>query len=88
MCDAYVARGSYVAARKAFERVLTMCPSSIYSKLMIDDIKMPRLSRPPLPSSPDYLPTLRGLAETYIAQAVVFLQEFVDKDVVDCVEQC
>ena len=56
-----------------------MCPINVYSKLMIADIKMPRLSRPPLPSSPDYLPALRGLAETYIVQAVVFLQEFVDK---------
>ena len=92
--DAYVARGSYVAARKAFEKVLTLCPDSVYSQLMIAEIKQ-KLGyhseaisdyNQLLSASPDYLPALRGLAETYLAQAGVFLEQFVDKNVVDCVE--
>ena len=74
--DAYIARGSFVAARKAFEKVLSINNESPYSKLMIADINQ-KLGyyqdaiddyNNLLKSSPDYLPALRGLAETYLAQ--------------------
>ena len=93
--DAYMARGSYVAARKAFEKVLTLNSESVYSKLMIADIKQKLGYHQDaindydtlLQSAPEYLPALRGLGETFLALAEVNLQQFVDKNVLDCIEK-
>ena len=92
--DAYMARGSYVAARKAFEKVLSMSNESLYSRLMIADIRQ-KLGyhqdaiadyNELLENNPDYLPALRGLGETQISLAYVNLQQFVDLNVLDCCE--
>ena len=40
-----------------------------------------------LQSAPEYLPALRGLGETSLALAEVHLQQFVDKNVLDCIEK-
>ena len=89
--DAYMARGSYVAARKAFEKVVSVSSESSYSRLMIADIKQ-KLGHHRdaildythlLDSAPDYLPALRGLGETHLALAGLHLQQFVDLNVLD-----
>ena len=90
--DAYMARGSYVAARKAFEKVLSMSSESLYSRLMIADIRQKLGYHQDaiadyselLENNPDYLPALRGLGETQISLAYVNLQQFVDRNVLDC----
>ena len=93
LADAYMARGSFVAARKGFEKVLSMDSDNVYSRLMIADIKQ-RLGHHHdavtdyeylLEASPNYLPALRGLGETYLAMAVQYQQQFVDDNVLDCV---
>ena len=93
LADAYMARGSFVAARKAFEKVLSVEGENVYSRLMIADIKQ-RLGHHQeavsdyhtlLSTSPDYLPALRGLGETCLAMAAQYLHQFVDGNVLDCV---
>ena len=92
--DAYMARGSYVAARKAFEKVLSMSNESLYSRLMIADIRQKLGYHQDaiadyselLENNPDYLPALRGLGETHISLAYLNLKQFVDLNVLDCCE--
>ena len=40
LADAYLARGSFSAARKAFERVLVLKPGALYPRLMIAGVKL------------------------------------------------
>jgi len=95
LADAYMARGSYNAAIKTFEKVLTLKPDSVYSLLMIAGIKhklgMWRDAvldyRELLVKSPDHLPALRGLGESLISLARSFLEEHIDKNAVDCSEE-
>ena len=93
LADAYMARGSFVAARKAFEKVVSLEGDQVYSRLMIADIKQ-RLGHHQeavvdyqllLTTEPDYLPALRGLGETYLALAAQYLSQFVDGNVLDSV---
>jgi len=94
LADAYMARGSYTAARKAFEKVLNINPSSVYSRLMIAGIKhklghyhdaindYQELNC----MNTEYLPALRGEGESHLALAQLYLEQFVDKNVIDCVQ--
>ena len=94
LADAYMARGSYTAARKAFEKVLSLSPDSVYSCLMIAGIKH-KLGQYRdaiadyeniLAKNPDYLPALRGEGESQLALGHLYLDQFVDRNVVDCAE--
>ena len=40
LADAYLSRGSFSAARKAFERVLVLKPGALYPRLMIAGVKL------------------------------------------------
>ena len=95
LADAYLARGSFSAARKAFERVLLLKPGSLYPSLMIAGVKLKtgqqreaasdyrEISR----SHPDCLPALRGEAEALVAWARIALDSNLEKHVLDCVER-
>jgi len=94
LADAYMVRGSYSAARKAFEKVVSLEPDTVYSKLMIAGIKH-KLGHYQdaiadyqglLINNPDYLPALRGEGESQLALGQTFLDQFVDKNVVDCIQ--
>jgi len=94
LADAYMARGSYSAARKAFEKVVSLAPDTVYSKLMIAGIKH-KLGhfqdavtdyQSLLLNNPDYLPALRGEGESQLALGHTYLDQFVDRNVVDCAQ--
>ena len=40
LADAYRARGSYSAAMKAYDKVLRLCPESVYAELQIGVLKL------------------------------------------------
>eukprot|EP00092_Neocalanus_flemingeri_P033930 GFUD01036895.1.p1 GENE.GFUD01036895.1~~GFUD01036895.1.p1 ORF type:complete len:1307 (+),score=422.74 GFUD01036895.1:54-3974(+) len=94
LADAYMIRGSYTASRKAFEKVLSLAPDSVYSRLMIAGIKH-KLGhyqdaiadyQTLLLTNPDYLPALRGEGESQLALGYSYLDQFVDRNAVDCAE--
>jgi len=95
LAEAYMARGSFTAAQKSFEKVLTLDSKSVYARLQIAAIK-DRLGkwrdaacdyRLLLEEDGDYLPALRGLGECLLNQAKAFLITFVDKNAMDCIEE-
>jgi len=96
LAEAYMARGSFTAAQKSFEKVLQLDSNSVYARLQIAAIK-DRLGkwregsadyRQLLAEVDDnYLPGLRGLGESLLNQAKAYLQSFIDKNVVDCIEE-
>jgi len=95
LADAYMARGSFNAALKAFEKVQTMKENSEYARLMIAAIK-DRVGkwrdastdyRAILEHSPEYLPALRGLGESLLSQAQNYIDDHIDSNAVGCIEE-
>ena len=90
--DAYMARGSYSAALKAFQRAFELNANSIYSSYQIASLKqiMGEYSEAVvafevvLGQRPDYVPALKGLAETVLNQATDYLTDGFTGRVVDC----
>lgn len=90
--DAYLARGSFSAALKAFQRAGELDSTSVYSEYQKASIKQILgeyeeacaafellLSR-----TPDYIPALKGLAETIFCQATDYQAYGFVGRVVDC----
>lgn len=77
LAEAYYKRGSYTAALKAFKVASELNPMSLYSLYMIACIKqtLSLLSearddyKEILKGSPNYVPALKGLGETYVLLA-------------------
>lgn len=93
--EAYVNRGSYTAALKAFTKASELDPQSIYSQYMIASIKQTlglfSESVPEykliLEKEPYYVPALKGIGETLLLQAKSFLSRFLDCRVLDACEE-
>ena len=94
LADSYLARGSYTAARKAFQRVLELSPGAAYPRLMVAGIKLKqgelreavedyRAIQEDVPSS---LAALRGEAEAQVALGRSCLEQNLDQAAVECVE--
>jgi len=95
LADAYLARGSFSAARKAFERVLVLKPKALYPRLMIAGVKLRTGQQREAASDyreislchPDCLPALRGEGESLVAWARIALDSSLEGHVLDCVER-
>jgi len=93
LADAYLARGSFSAARKAFERVLVLKPGALYPRLMIAGVKLKTGQQREAASDyreisschPDCLPALRGEGESLVAWARIALDSSLEGHVLDCV---
>ena len=90
--DAYLARGSYTAAMKAFQKASELQPSSVYAKYQTATIKQ-KLGESEeaikeyeslLSDNADYVPALKGLAETLQNQANVYQVSGSIGRLVDC----
>ncbi|KAL9987357.1 hypothetical protein ACROYT_G001647 [Oculina patagonica] len=91
--EAYMSRGSYMAAMKAFTKATELDPSSLYCLYQLAAIKQ-LLSvhseaikeyKLILEMQQDYVPALKGLGETYLNQARAALQQDFNGKAVDCV---
>lgn len=90
--EAYIARGSYTAALKAFQRASELNPLSTYSSYQIASIKQIMGENAEaviafealLKQTPDYVPALKGLAETVLNQAIDYLTDGFTGRTVDC----
>ena len=90
LADAYFQRGSYTSALKAYERVLEV-KSGLYPRLQIASIKLKlgyfgeskTALKEILDQDPTYVPALKVMAECLLCQAREFLNECIDKNVVD-----
>lgn len=90
--DAYIARGSYTAALKAFQRALELNPNSIYASYQAAAIKQilgefavaAAEFEALIEREPNYLPALKGLADTLLCQADEYLVDGFTGRVVDC----
>lgn len=77
LADAYLARGSYSSAQKVFEKNVQLDKNNSYAKLQIARIKYIlqqyiesiRDYKELLQDSPDYLPALKGIAESHLGKA-------------------
>lgn len=77
LADAYLARGSYTSAQKVFEKSVQLNPENSYAKLQIARIKYILQQYQEsiadyeklLKQIPDYLPALKGIAESHIGRA-------------------
>ncbi|XP_071964679.1 tetratricopeptide repeat protein 37-like [Antedon mediterranea] len=93
MGEAYLSRGSYTAALKAFTRSLELDESSIYCQYQISAIKQTvgQYSEAVsdyklvLTRQEGYVPALKGLGETYLLLAKDSLVEFLNLKAVDYV---
>ena len=91
LADAYFQRGSYTSALKAYEKVLELRNGSLYPRLQIASIKLKlgyfadskTALKEILDQDPTYVPALKVLAECLLGQAREYLQECIDKNVVD-----
>ncbi|XP_074648800.1 tetratricopeptide repeat protein 37-like [Tubulanus polymorphus] len=89
--EVYVSRGSYNAAMKAFQRANQLQSDSVYSLYKIASIKeslgVYREAQNDyeslLSKSPDYIPALKGLAETHLQIARRSLNQFFHGRAVD-----
>jgi superkiller protein 3 len=90
--EAYIARGSYSAALKAVQRAAELNPQSTYSSYQIASIKQIMGENAEaviafealLKQTPDYVPALKGLAETVLNQASEYLTDGFTGRLVDC----
>ncbi|TRY80081.1 hypothetical protein TCAL_09328 [Tigriopus californicus] len=90
LADAYKARGSYTAALKSYDKVLKLIPSSVYARWQIGTIKHTvgeyeaaiESFRAILATHPDYVPALKGLGDSLLAQAKDYLLEGINRSVV------
>ncbi|GAB1600098.1 tetratricopeptide repeat protein 37-like [Argonauta hians] len=93
--EAYMNRGSYTAALKAFTKVIELDPDSIYSQYMISFIKQTlglyteavTEYKLILEKEPKYVPALKGIGETLLLQAKSFISRFLDHRVLDACEE-
>lgn len=85
LADAYWSRGAYTSALKSYQRALDLCPGSLYSMIQIANIKLiiGRLENAKedfeqiLSNEANYIPALKGLAETCLSLAKNnFLKQF------------
>ncbi|VEN48112.1 unnamed protein product [Callosobruchus maculatus] len=78
LADAYFARGSYTSALKCYQKSLELTTTALYPSLQIANIKKILGQYPEAIADFEevlfknglYIPALKGLAETYIRQAV------------------
>lgn len=78
LADSYFGRGSYTSALKVFEKSVELNPENSYAKLQIARIKFILQQfresiadyESLLKSIPDYLPALKGIAESHFGRAV------------------
>lgn len=90
--DAYITRGSFTAALKAFQRALEINPDSVYAmyqaaavKQTLGEFAVAAMEfEALLQREPHYLPALKGLADTLLSQADEFLVDGFTARVVDC----
>ncbi|KAL8583667.1 hypothetical protein ACOMHN_037390 [Nucella lapillus] len=83
LAEAYLHRGSFTAALKAFTKAVELCPDSIYSLYQMASIKQTLGSlreaveeySPILDRAPHYVPALKGLGETYLQIAQRYLSQ-------------
>ncbi|CAI9726438.1 repeat 37 [Octopus vulgaris] len=93
--EAYINRGSYTAALKAFTKVTELDAESVYSQYMIAFIKQilglyseaVTEYKVILEKEPDYVPALKGVGETLLLQAKSFISRFLDKRILDACEE-
>jgi superkiller protein 3 len=91
LADAYLSRGSYTAALKAYDRTLAFANCRLYSQLQIATIKhklgyfaeAKMTLRQVLQFDPQYVPALKVLAESLLQEAREFLEQSLDLNVVD-----
>lgn len=77
LADSYFGRGSYTSALKVFEKSVELNPENTYAKLQIAKIKfILQQFRESIAdyealfkSTPDYLPALKGIAESHFGRA-------------------
>ncbi|XP_070543416.1 tetratricopeptide repeat protein 37-like [Ptychodera flava] len=93
LAEAYINRGSYTAALKAFTKATELDPNSIYCHFQIAAIKQTlgllaeavTEYKVILSNSADYVPALKGIGETLISLARSARAEFFNGRVVDYV---
>ncbi|KAK3606262.1 hypothetical protein CHS0354_037938 [Potamilus streckersoni] len=86
LAEAYLYRGSYTAALKAFTKSTQLDPDSMYSYFQIASIKQTlglytdaiNEYKLLLDRSPNYVPALKGLGETYLLRARAKVNHFLD----------
>nr|XP_058948066.1 tetratricopeptide repeat protein 37-like [Pocillopora verrucosa] len=91
--EAYMSRGSYIAAMKAFTKASELDPSSLYCLYQLAAIKQLLCVHSEaikeykliLEMQHDYVPAMKGLGETYLNQARSALQQDFNGKAVDCV---
>ncbi|KAK2552919.1 Tetratricopeptide repeat protein 37 [Acropora cervicornis] len=91
--EAYMSRGSFTAAMKAFTKATELDPSSLYCLYQLAAIKQLlsvhgeaiREYKLILEMQPDYVPALKGLGETYLNQARSAIEQDLNGKAVDCV---
>ncbi|XP_066273178.1 tetratricopeptide repeat protein 37-like [Branchiostoma lanceolatum] len=91
LAEAYLSRGGYTAALKAFTKAAELNPEATYSLYQVAAIKQVLGQFPDaiaeyqliLEKDPAYVPALKGLGETYLAQAREALNEYLNGRVVD-----
>ncbi|KAI8480965.1 Tetratricopeptide repeat protein 37 [Branchiostoma belcheri] len=91
LAEAYLTRGGYTAALKAFTKAAELNPEATYSLYQVAAIKQVLGQFPDavaeyqviLEKDSAYVPALKGLGETYLAQAREALNEYLNGRVVD-----
>lgn len=84
LAETYRRQGKYMAALKAFSRAVEIDPSLSYSlyemanieRMLGETDKAVVHFRSTLQSNPEYLPALKGLAETYLSEFKQHLKYF------------
>ncbi|XP_060595460.1 tetratricopeptide repeat protein 37-like [Ruditapes philippinarum] len=82
--EAYLARGSFTASLKAFTRASELCPDSMYCLFQMASIKQTLGTYTEaieeykiiLEKSPNYVPALKGVGESYVLVAKSLLWKF------------
>ncbi|CAO1345988.1 unnamed protein product [Diamesa serratosioi] len=83
LADAYLARGSYSSAQKVFQKNVQLDKNNFYAKLQIARIKYILQQyiesiedyQQLLQDLPDYLPALKGIAESHLGKAYYLLEK-------------
>ncbi|XP_035667182.1 tetratricopeptide repeat protein 37-like isoform X1 [Branchiostoma floridae] len=91
LAEAYLSRGGYTGALKAFTKAAELNPEATYSLYQVAAIKQVLGQFPDaiaeyqiiLEKDNGYVPALKGLGETYLAQAREALNEYLNGRVVD-----
>ncbi|XP_003703191.3 superkiller complex protein 3 [Megachile rotundata] len=83
LADAYFVRGAYTSALKSYQRVLELCPKSLYPMIQLANIKLiinqyneaKTDFENLLLDEPNYIPALKGMAETCLALAKEYISK-------------